>query len=74
MARDVPGSVVNSMRVLGLIVATSGVITLLTWLMHDEVVWAAAGHPAAVFSSTYEELVQMTGAVEVEVGPEPEAG
>ena len=48
MARDVPGSVVNSMRVLGLIVATSGVITLLTWLMRDEVIlgWAE-GNPSA---------------------------
>jgi hypothetical protein len=48
MARDVPGSVVNSLRVLGLIVATSGVITLLTWLMRDDVIlgWAE-GNPSA---------------------------
>ena len=48
MARDLPGSVVNSMRVLGLIVATSGVITLLIWLMRDEVIlgWAE-GNPSA---------------------------
>jgi hypothetical protein len=48
MARDVPGSVVNAVRVLGLIVATSGVITLLTWLMRDEVIlgWAE-GNPSA---------------------------
>lgn len=48
MARDVPGSVVNAVRVLGLIVATSGVITLLIWLMSDEVVlgWAE-GNPSA---------------------------
>ena len=48
MARDVPGSVVNSMRVLGLVVATSAVITLLTWLMRDEVIlgWAQ-GNPSA---------------------------
>jgi prolyl-tRNA editing enzyme YbaK/EbsC (Cys-tRNA(Pro) deacylase) len=32
-----------------------------------DVVWAAAGHPAAVFSTTYDELVQLTGAAEVEV-------
>src|SRR6478752_4823705 len=38
MARDLPGSVVNSMRVLGLIVATSAVITLLIWLMRDDVI------------------------------------
>jgi prolyl-tRNA editing enzyme YbaK/EbsC (Cys-tRNA(Pro) deacylase) len=33
---------------------------------YDEI-WAAAGHPAAVFSTTYDELLQMTGAVEVDV-------
>jgi prolyl-tRNA editing enzyme YbaK/EbsC (Cys-tRNA(Pro) deacylase) len=30
-------------------------------------IWAAAGHPAAVFSTTYDELLAMTGAIEVEV-------
>lgn len=29
--------------------------------------WAAAGHPAAVFSTTYDELATMTGATEIEV-------
>ena len=33
---------------------------------YDEI-WAAAGHPAAVFSSTYDELLAMTGATELEV-------
>ena len=33
---------------------------------YDEI-WAAAGHPAAVFSTTYDELRAMTGAVEIEV-------
>ncbi len=37
------------------------------WLRRHPVVWAAAGHPAAVFSTTYDELVEMTGAVEVDV-------
>jgi prolyl-tRNA editing enzyme YbaK/EbsC (Cys-tRNA(Pro) deacylase) len=32
-----------------------------------DVVWAAAGHPAAVFSTSYDELVRLTGATEVEV-------
>ena len=32
-----------------------------------DVVWAAAGHPAAVFSTTFDELVAMTGATEIEV-------
>ena len=39
-----------------------------SWLRRHEVVWAAAGHPAAVFSTTFEELVALTGAREVEVG------
>ena len=42
-----------------------------TWLdvalrQYDEI-WAAAGHPAAVFSTTYDELLAMTAATEVEV-------
>ena len=37
------------------------------WLRRHPVVWAAAGHPAAVFSTTYDELVSMTGAPEIEV-------
>ncbi len=30
-------------------------------------IWAAAGHPAAVFSTTYDELLRMTGATEITV-------
>jgi prolyl-tRNA editing enzyme YbaK/EbsC (Cys-tRNA(Pro) deacylase) len=37
------------------------------WLRKYDEVWAAAGHPAAVFSSSFEELVAMTGAIETEV-------
>ncbi|HET6652161.1 MAG TPA: YbaK/EbsC family protein [Nocardioides sp.] len=37
------------------------------WLRKYDEVWAAAGHPAAVFSSSYDELMVMTGAVETEV-------
>ena len=33
---------------------------------YDEI-WAAAGHPSAVFNTTYRELVAMTGATEIEV-------
>ncbi len=33
---------------------------------YDEL-WAAAGHPAAVFSTTYDELLALTGADEIEV-------
>jgi prolyl-tRNA editing enzyme YbaK/EbsC (Cys-tRNA(Pro) deacylase) len=37
------------------------------WLRRHPVVWAAAGHPAAVFSTTYDELVALTGATEIDV-------
>ena len=37
------------------------------WLARHPVVWAAAGHPAAVFSTTYDELLALTGATVVEV-------
>jgi prolyl-tRNA editing enzyme YbaK/EbsC (Cys-tRNA(Pro) deacylase) len=37
------------------------------WLRQHEVVWAAAGHPAAVFSTSYDELLVMTGATPMEV-------
>jgi prolyl-tRNA editing enzyme YbaK/EbsC (Cys-tRNA(Pro) deacylase) len=38
-----------------------------TALRQYDVIWAAAGHPAAVFSTTYDELLAMTGAEEIEV-------
>jgi prolyl-tRNA editing enzyme YbaK/EbsC (Cys-tRNA(Pro) deacylase) len=38
-----------------------------SWLRRYDVVWAAAGHPAAVFATSYDELVGMTGAVEIDV-------
>ncbi len=38
------------------------------WLRRYDEVWAAAGHPAAVFSTTYDELAAMTGASTIEVG------
>jgi prolyl-tRNA editing enzyme YbaK/EbsC (Cys-tRNA(Pro) deacylase) len=37
------------------------------WLERYDVVWAAAGHPAAVFSTTYAELSAMTGAPTIDV-------
>ena len=37
------------------------------WLRKYDEVWAAAGHAAAVFNTTYDELVTMTGATELEV-------
>jgi prolyl-tRNA editing enzyme YbaK/EbsC (Cys-tRNA(Pro) deacylase) len=38
----------------------------MTLRRYDEV-WAAAGHPAAVFSTSYAELLALTGATEIEV-------
>ena len=38
-----------------------------SWLKKYDVVWAAAGHPAAVYSTTYDELIAMTGATGIEV-------
>jgi prolyl-tRNA editing enzyme YbaK/EbsC (Cys-tRNA(Pro) deacylase) len=38
-----------------------------SWLQRYDVVWAAAGHPAAVFSTTYDELLRLTGARAVDV-------
>ena len=37
------------------------------WLRRHPVVWAAAGHPAAVFATSYDELLAMTGAIPVDV-------
>ena len=48
MSREMPGSVLNSLRVLALLVATSGVITLLTWVMSDDILMTwAEGNPTA---------------------------
>lgn len=37
------------------------------WLERYDVLWAAAGHPAAVFSTTYDELLALTGATPIDV-------
>lgn len=37
------------------------------WLERYDEVWAAAGHPSAVFSSSYDELVHLTGATPIDV-------
>lgn len=41
-----------------------------TWLTRHDVIWAAAGHPAAVFSTTFDELVTLTGATPIDVEPQ----
>jgi prolyl-tRNA editing enzyme YbaK/EbsC (Cys-tRNA(Pro) deacylase) len=42
-------------------------------LARHEQVWAAAGHPSAVFPTTYEELLRLTGGTPAEVGDGPPA-
>ena len=37
------------------------------WLREHPVVWAAAGHPAAVFSTTFDELRELADAHEMDV-------
>jgi len=37
------------------------------WLERYPVIWAAAGHPTSVFSTTYAELLALTGATELTV-------
>ena len=44
-------------------------ITLIDLALNDyDVVWAAAGHPYAVFPTTYEELMKSTNAKAMKVG------
>jgi hypothetical protein len=44
-------------------------IILIDEALNDyEVVWAAAGHPHAVYPTTYVELIQCTGATTMVVG------
>ena len=38
-----------------------------TWLRRYDEIWAAAGHASAVFSTTYDELLRITGAREIAV-------
>lgn len=38
-----------------------------SWLRRYPVLWAAAGHPAAVFSTTYDELLTLTGGTPIDV-------
>jgi len=38
------------------------------WLAKYDVVWAACGHPHAVFPTAYDELLRITGGTSAEVG------
>ncbi len=43
-------------------------------LARHERVWAAAGHPATVFPTTYEELLRLTDGTPAEIGDGPDTG
>lgn len=44
-------------------------ITVIDQALNDyQVIWAAAGHPHAVFPTTYEQLLRCTSAIEMKVG------
>jgi prolyl-tRNA editing enzyme YbaK/EbsC (Cys-tRNA(Pro) deacylase) len=44
-------------------------VTLIDEALNDyEIVWAAAGHPHAVFPTSYSELLECTGAKSMVVG------
>jgi prolyl-tRNA editing enzyme YbaK/EbsC (Cys-tRNA(Pro) deacylase) len=63
--RDHTGQVIGGVSPIG---HPAPVPTYLdTWLQRYDVVWAAAGHPAAVFSTTYDELLLLTGASPIDV-------
>ncbi|MFC6344662.1 YbaK/EbsC family protein [Nocardioides hankookensis] len=63
--REHTGQVIGGVSPIG---HPSAVPTYLDpWLRRYDVVWAAAGHPAAVFSTTYSQLAAKTGAAVTEV-------
>ena len=65
--RDSSGFAIGGVSPLGWI--SKPEITLIDEALNDyEVVWAAAGHPHAVYPTTYAELIQCTGAVPMVVG------
>jgi prolyl-tRNA editing enzyme YbaK/EbsC (Cys-tRNA(Pro) deacylase) len=39
-----------------------------TWLDKYDVIWAAGGHPHAVFPTSYDELIRITGGTPADVG------
>ena len=65
--KDVSGYSIGGVSPLGWI--SKPEIILIDEALNDyEVVWAAAGHPHAVYPTTYDELIQCTGAQPMVVG------
>lgn len=49
-------------------ISDEAVVVIDTALNDYDVVWAAAGHPHAVFATTFLDLIALTGASPMEVG------
>jgi len=65
--KEISGYSIGGVSPLGWI--TQPELTLIDEALNDyEVVWAAAGHPHAVFPTSYSELLQCTGAQPMVVG------
>ena len=65
--KEVSGYSVGGVSPLGWI--SKPEITLIDQALNDyDIVWAAAGHPHAVYPTTYDELIQCTGAQPMVVG------
>ncbi len=63
--REHTGQVIGGVSPIG---HPSAVPTYLdSWLRRYDEVWAAGGHPAAVFRTSYDELLRLTGGTPVEV-------
>ena len=65
--RDVSGFAIGGVSPLGWI-SKPEVILIDEALKDYDIVWAAAGHPHAVYPTTYDELIQCTGAQPMVVG------
>ena len=65
--KEISGYSVGGVAPLGWMIEPS--ITLIDEALRDyQVIWAAAGHPHAVFPSTYQELLKASGAKAARVG------
>jgi prolyl-tRNA editing enzyme YbaK/EbsC (Cys-tRNA(Pro) deacylase) len=64
--KDFSGFSIGGVSPLGWI-AQPDILLIDTALSDYDIVWAAAGHPHAVYSTNFEELVKVTGATAIEV-------
>lgn len=63
--REHTGQVIGGVAPVGHVRSIAAYID--PWLRQHETIWAAAGHPDAVFSTTHDELQRMTDATPLQV-------